>query len=157
MALFAIGIKNYQRESQRNFMQKEINFMADNLGNQIKQAADSPDSYGLYTRSSDVLILALPAINEDEDFIYSGGDIIYDYVVYYLQNGSLYKKIIADDQSYREDKEEPVLPSVIQFECIYTPQEDTELVSCTIGTTQNVDGTSLSFTATKTARMRNHQ
>ena len=155
MTLFVVGIKNYRRESQRNFMQKEINFTADDLGTQIKQAAEVPVTYDGTNRSAETLILALPAINEDEAFIYNGDSLLYDHVIYYLSEKDLYKKVVPDSQSIREEKEEPILGDVSKFECIYEPQTDTELATCTIETSKEVSGSTLSFRAIKTARLRN--
>lgn len=155
MTLFVVGIKNYRRESQRNFMQKEINFTADDLGTQIKQATLVPVAYDGTSRSAQTLILALPAVDEDENFIYNGDSLLYDYYIYYLSGKELYKKVVPDSQSVREEKEEPILGDVSKFECIYEPQTDTELVTCTVETTKEVSGSTLIFSATKTARLRN--
>jgi len=157
MTLFIIGVKNYSRESQRNFMQKEINFTADDIGVQIKQAAEVPGSYDTYTRGSNTLILAVPAIDEDEEFLYIGDALLYDYFIYYLSGGTLLKKIITNENSIREDKENPVLKNVNQFECSYTPETETELVSCNLSTSQTISGTTLNFSANKTSRLRNQR
>jgi prepilin-type N-terminal cleavage/methylation domain-containing protein len=157
MALFIVGIKNYQRESQRNFMQKEINFTADDIGIQIKQAADAPETYGSYNRDAQTLILALPAVDINDDFIYSGTNRIFDHIVFYRDGNSLKKVLIPDALSTREPKEDFVLDSVSNFSCSYSPPSETELVSCILETGRSVAGVNLKFEATKTARMRNHQ
>lgn len=157
MSLFAVGLKNYQRESLRNQMQKELNFTADDIGIQIRQAADSPLTFGADTRSSDKLILAMPAVDSDEDFIYNGGALVLDHVVYYSSGSTLYKKVISNNLSAREDKEQPVLESVSNLNCSYTPNENTEIVTCNLTTSRSVAGQTLTFNAGKTARLRNQR
>lgn len=155
--LFMIGLRNYQRESQRNLMQQEINFVADDLGTQIKQAALAPETFEDHTRSTETLILALPAVNPDEDFLYTGDSLLYDHVIYTLQEGTLYKEVVIDPTSNREAKRDPVLSNVSEFTCLYNPQSETEIISCTIRTSKDISGRTLAFDAVKTARMRNHQ
>jgi hypothetical protein len=157
MTLFMIGIRNYQRENQRNIMQKEINFTTDDIGTQIKQAAESPGSYDSYIRGPQNLILALPAVNEKEDFLYSGEVLLYDYYIYYLQDGYLYKKIIPNDASARSARENALLGNVTAFNCDYQPMSETEIIQCTVSTSKKVSDTTLNFNASKTARLRNHR
>lgn len=157
MTLFMIGIKNYRRESQRNFMQKEINFTADDLGMQIKQATDSPATYDVYTRGPETLVLALPSINADGDFLYYGSELLKDYVIYYLQNSSIHKKIVSDPSSSRSPRESTVLNDVSSFNCLYTPPAETEIIECTIMTSKSISGTNLNFSAVKTAGLRNRR
>jgi len=157
MTLFLVGVKNYQRESQRNFMQQEINFTADDLGSQIKQAAEAPEIYDTFTRDSQALILALPAIDNNQKYIYSGSSLIYDYIIFYLEDGALKKTVIPNAQSTRLAKDDSVLEDVSNFNCNYSPSTDTELITCVLETSQTVSKTNLNFTATKTARLRNKQ
>jgi hypothetical protein len=103
------------------------------------------------------LILALPAINSNQEFIYSGSDLVYDYFIYSWADNILRKKIVPDIASHRTAKDEPILQNVNQFDCIYTPSTDTDMVSCVLGTSATVDGNTLEFSATKTARLRNHR
>ena len=157
MTLFLVGVKNYQRESQRNFMQQEINFTADDLGSQIKQAAEAPESYDTFVRDAQNLILALPAVDTNQNFIYSGDDLIYDYVIFYIDGSVLKKIVIPDVQSTRAAKNDSVLENVSSFNCTYSPASETSLITCTIQTSQTISKSILNFTATKTARLRNHQ
>jgi prepilin-type N-terminal cleavage/methylation domain-containing protein len=156
-ALFNVGVKNYRTESQKALMQKEINFVADDIGVQIKQAAKVPESFDVYNRTASSLILALPAVDIDENFIYSGGNLAYDHYIYSLSGGNLTKKIVTDANSNRQDRETTVLNNVTEFNCTYLPDVDTEQVTCIITTAVTVRGNVISFTAEKTARLRNFQ
>lgn len=154
-ALFVVGIKNYQVESQRSFLQKEVNFVADDIAIQAKQAYAVPETYDIYARSADTLILALPAINESENFIYSGNNLATDYIIYYLADGSLYKKMVADTSSTRADRETEIISNVSSFNCLYTPFTDTQEIDCTLVIAKDVGSVTLDFTAQKTAKLRN--
>ncbi len=154
-ALFAVGLKNYRVESQRSFLQKELNFVADDIGNQAKQAYAVLENYDIYTRDSDTLILALPAIDVAESFIYSGENFTTDYIIYYLSDGTLYKKTIANENSKRQSRETEVLKNITNFNCLYTPYTATQEIECDIRLNKQISNVTINLQAHKTAKLRN--
>jgi len=67
----------------------------------IKLASKVEATYDVYTTDSTHLILKIPAIDSSENFIYSGGARVNDYIVYYLDGKNLHKVIDAPNVSSR--------------------------------------------------------
>jgi type II secretory pathway pseudopilin PulG len=99
-AIFSVVIKTYHVESQRGFFQKELNFVSDAMVRDIKQS-HIVQNYDPYILSSDTLILSLPSLDDTDKFIYSGGNVLTDTVVYYRSGNSFYKILFANPLSKR--------------------------------------------------------
>ncbi len=69
----------------------------DDIDSYVRQANRTMESYSTYTAGSQVLILQIQSINSSKQLI----SATYDYVVYYLVSGSLYRQVIPNAASTR--------------------------------------------------------
>jgi prepilin-type N-terminal cleavage/methylation domain-containing protein len=97
--IFIVALKNYQVSMAKSSLQNEVNFLLDDIANNAKLATEIPASYDIYNRPESQLILAVPAIDASRNFLYSGSNLLKDYYVYYLDNGSLHKKIFSNNEA----------------------------------------------------------
>lgn len=161
--IFITSIKNYRTESQKSTFQKELNFVVDNIAKDVKEAAEVPEKtednvFFLSPAIPPVLILAIPATNSSNDFIYNvDGLMEKDYVVYYLSGQDLKRKIYANNSGSKESSDNTILKNVSNLTFTYSPtffdagQVKTEItVSIDVGRT-------VTLSAERLANLRNKE
>lgn len=157
MSIFSTAIRSYAVNSQKSFLQKELNFTIDNIGKDIKQAVEIPANYDdTFTTNSDTLILALPATESDGDFIYTGGVLEKDYIIYWLSGSDLKKKVYANALGTRTNSENTILSNVSSLVYTYTPDAlpyTQAKISLTINRT--VNNISVAISGERTSNLRN--
>lgn len=161
-AIYAVTLKEYKIEKARNEMQRSVNFASDELGKNIKQAINIPETYDTYTRDdeSETLIIELPSINSSEEYLYNGDDLRTDYIIYYRSGSELHKITLADSLSTRYDvsgEDFKILSDVTDFNCDYEPLVDTDVVTCSIALSQGIYNKDITVSAEKTAIKRNRE
>ncbi|MDD3480956.1 MAG: prepilin-type N-terminal cleavage/methylation domain-containing protein [Patescibacteria group bacterium] len=159
-AIYAVSLREFKIEKNRNEMQRSINFASDELGKNIKQAINIPENYDTYTRGPETLITELPSIDSDEEYLYNGSDLRTDYIIYYLSGSELHKITLADPLSSRQEvsgSDIIILSNVTNFSCDYDPDVETDVVSCDIALSQNIYNKDITVNATKTAIKRNQE
>jgi prepilin-type N-terminal cleavage/methylation domain-containing protein len=119
--IFVTSIKNYRTESQKSAFQRELNFVVDNISKDVKEAAEVPQNYDVFALAPTVLILAIPATNSSNNFIYTGEVLEKDYVVYYLLNQELKRKIYANPLGSRQSSENTIMKNVSNLAFTYSP------------------------------------
>jgi len=157
MSLFSTAIKNYAVNSQKSFLQKELNFTIDSIGKDIKQAVEVPATHdGLFTTSGDTLILALPATDEDDNFVYTGNVLEKDYVVYWLLGSDLKKKVYANALGTRTNSENIILSDVASLQYSYVPDAPPfSQVKINLSISRSVNNVSVSISGERTSNLRN--
>lgn len=154
--VFAVAVKNYQTETAKTNLYREINYAADAISNELKNGAVIPSSYDVYTLSQNTLIIGLPALDENENFIYTEGVLNKDIYIYTLSQGNLIKKVIPDPSSSREPKESVVLTNVSSVNFSYYPDISNPIqVSFDINLALPVGKATAKANATRTANLRN--
>lgn len=110
-SIFAVALKNYQVSITQNNLQKDVNIVLDDISRNIKEAVELPLSYTnkndeTFNRGSDTLILAIPAIGEEQRFLYDiNGNVKKDYIIYQIIDDKLHKKAYMDPDSERIDQD----------------------------------------------------
>ncbi|MBW6431624.1 prepilin-type N-terminal cleavage/methylation domain-containing protein [Patescibacteria group bacterium] len=111
-AIFAVALKNYQVSIAQNNLQKDLNIVLDDISRNVKEAVELPLSYTTasnetFNRSGDTLILAIPAIGDEQRFLYDENDAMKkDYIVYQIIGTELHKKAFTDIDSGRINQDE---------------------------------------------------
>ena len=159
--IFSTVLKTYHIESQRGFFQKELNFVTDAMVRDIKQSR-LIQSYDPYILSSSVLILSLPAIDNNNQFIYAGNTLLSDTIVYYRSGSSFYKVQFANPLSKRAIgtflgiQWTLISDSVTNVNFTYVPDIDNaRQVGFTITLSKMVGKTNVVLTSRDTANLRN--
>jgi prepilin-type N-terminal cleavage/methylation domain-containing protein len=159
VSIFAVAVKNYRIYSQQSALQKEVNFTVDEIGKEIKQSMDMPASYDTYTRSDTTLILDLPAVDEDDNFLYDGGGVISDYYIYSYDSGALTKTVYADSSSKRypsSGSSYEILSSISSFSFTYSEPDYNE-ATVNLTASKTVYGTNISISSVVTSKPRNKE
>jgi prepilin-type N-terminal cleavage/methylation domain-containing protein len=111
-AIFAVSLKNYQVSIAQNNLQKDLNIVLDDISRNVKEAVELPLSYTTasnetFNRSENTLILAIPAIGDQQRFLYDeNGAMKKDYIVYQIIDNRLHKKTFTDADSERINQDQ---------------------------------------------------
>lgn len=162
-SLFSVAINNYQFSFTQSTLQRETNFVIDNITRDIKQSVEIPKIYGGINRGSEKLILALPAVDVDENFLYDGSSLKKDYVIYYLDGTSLRKSITADPSSKRVNlngTDRIILENVSSLSFSYIPNIldiETTQVDVNMTVTKNTNKATVTIGSDVSAVKRNYE
>lgn len=160
-SIFVTGMKNYQFNFQKSTFQKELNFTIDSISNDVKSGHSIPASHDVFTTSSNTLIVALPAIDENNNFIYTGGSLELDYIVYYFSNGTLRKRVYGNSLGKRNaingtDRELLSNVELVNFQFI-PGIADASQVKTSITLTKQTSRVNVRATGERTTNLRNKQ
>jgi len=161
-SLFSVAIKNYQVSSTQAVLQRETNLAVDNITREIKQSIEIPENY-VVGRSPTVLILALPSIDENENFIYDGSSLEKDYITYSLDGTNLHKTVSANLSSTRSQKngtDKIVLSNISSLEFTYilnSPGMETTQVNLQMTVSKTVSNTTILIDIDNSAIKRNYE
>jgi len=159
-AIFSVAIRNYQVSFAQSGIQKDLNLVVDGISREVKQSIEIPESHLTFERSATLLILALPAINEEDEFIYNGEEIEKDYLIYQLDQNRLKKITLANPESRRhltDQSEKIILTDVSDLSFVYTPTFETTKVETSITVSRFISKTNLVIDAKNTANRRNYE
>lgn len=157
-SLFMTADKNYRVESQRTYLQKEINITADALANEMKLAHSVIENAHGKTLSSTTLIMQVPAIDNNGNFIYTEGVLEFDIFIYeYKQAEKLLEKtVIPNQSSARAGKSFIVLRDVASVNFAYNPDIYNPLsIKANFEVTRVVGKNNIHLSAERTAFLRN--
>lgn len=161
MAVFAIYMtagKNFRVQSQRSYLQKEMNFTADALANEMKLATTVQQESQGKTLSGTDLIMLLPAVDNSGNFIYNGGIPEYDTFIYSREGNILRKIVIPSAGSSRSAKDFTVLTDVSSVSFTYVPDSINPLsITARLEVSRTVSKNNIKITAERTAFLRNKQ
>ncbi len=161
--VFSVALKSYHVSFAQSTLQREANLVVDSILRETKQAVSIPETLGETERSETVLILALPAMDEDNNFIYSGGLFEKDYLIYYLEESELRKKVSASPQSTRysqDGSDRALLDNVSSLAFSFTPAglgEETVRVDASITASRIVSRTNVKVEVEGSATKRNYE
>lgn len=161
--IFVTVMKNYQVSGQKTAFQREINFATDDISKNIKLATSVPSTYNGYTTGVNTLILALPAIDNDRNFLYDGNGIIQkDYYVYYVSSNNLKRKIFSTTgKRAAQNNQDIVLLSNLNtngFALSYFPTlANPDQVRITIGLKKMIGKMAVTSTSSTKVNLRNKQ
>lgn len=157
--IFTSAVKNYETNSQKSLLQKDLNFAIDSIGNNIKEAVLVPQSQDTFSLSENTLIIALPAKDTNGNFIYSAGVIEKDYFIYYLSDNNLRKKIYANALGSRMDQnghDTILISNVSTLNYTYLPNStEATQVKVDLSLEKAVGKRTVSISGAKTANIRN--
>jgi prepilin-type N-terminal cleavage/methylation domain-containing protein len=116
-SIFVVALKNYQVSITQNSLQKDLNIVLDDISRNVKEAVELPLMYTTtddetFNRSGNTLILAIPAVGNEQRFLYDvNGLIIKDYIIYQINGTELSKKafINADSNRINQDKSDKIV------------------------------------------------
>ncbi len=107
-----------------------------------------------YTTDNDTLVLELPSLSNTGNFIAGS----YDYVVFYLSNGSLYQVTDFNASSTRTKTDKKLAENVQTFSLTYDTVDPTQAstIAIDLQTSEPARGTTVSAHVTDTILLRNH-
>ncbi len=159
VSIFVTALKNYQVNFQKSTMQKEINFTLDSIGNDIKSGAVIEGSYEDFVSSGNTIIIGIPAVDDDNNFIYTGDAIELDYFVYYQAGQTIKKHIYANSLGKRtgqDGSDYVILDNLNTLSFEYTPGlASANQIKTTIETVKNISNTNVKMTESKITNLRN--
>ena len=160
-SIFVTALKNYQINITKSDFQKEVNFSLDDINKNIKLAIEVPLTYGSYSLSQNILILALPTTDSSANFIYEDGAPLKDYVIYYSENGNLHKVTHADPSGIRANQngeDKIILGNLTNVNYSYFPGlTGASQVEATIEVGKIVQKTNIKIEGKRLANLRNKQ
>lgn len=158
-SIFSTAVKNYRVNFQKSVIQKELNFTLDSIANDIKSAATVNGSFCGFTTNENTLILGIPAINEDNDFIYTGDVLELDHIIYFKTGNTIKKHICANilgKKASLDGKETMLINNVSDFSIEYSPGiVGAEQIRLEMGIEKPADKTTIRITGQRTANLRN--
>lgn len=95
------GIVSSKNEYLKSRLTSEARIISEGIMDNVKLAASVEESSGTYTTGSSTLILAVPAIDSSNNFIYSGNQGLLDHIVYTLEEKNLHKIIYSTNSDSR--------------------------------------------------------
>lgn len=165
-SIFATALRNYQVQVVQNTLQRDLNVVLDDISRSVKDAVEIPTSYEapngevfIRTPNSSTLVLALPAIDENQQFIYNqAGRVEKDYLIFQLIESELHKKIFAYEMSSRfpqNNSDKIVLEDISQLSFNYF--NNSRLVETKISLEKGVLKTSIKINGENKSVKRNEE
>jgi len=170
-AVYRTGIRAYPENFEKANIQTSLNFLTDSIADYTKKASNTLQTYDGKNRNNNtvksILILQIPAITQSDQaepnkFVYTGATLEKDTVVYYLENGNLYKRYYGNaggEMHAQDGTPRIVLKNVSNFSCDYLNLVGSEYstISCTVTVSKNIFGKNYTVTTLKKANLRNVQ
>jgi len=104
--MYMNGMISSEKEMRKSKLQVEAKNVLEGITYNVKLSSGIEPSYGGYTslEGQNTLILKVPAIDSSDNFLYTGGQKISDYIVYYLDSNNskeLHRLIVSTDPRSR--------------------------------------------------------
>ena len=158
LGVYDMGLKIYKREYIRTNLQGELKIAMDRITKDTRHAIDVTPTYNTYTTdTSTTLILEMPAIDNDNNFIYDGeGNFVVDYVIYFKDDSSL-NRIVDPNPLSSRDQKNVVMPTYANtLSLTYDPDIPTALsVDIILKTSDTFRGEELEIEINQTATLKN--
>lgn len=159
--IFITVVKNYQISSQKNNIQREINFVTDDISKNIKLSKGVLTELNEHRSGETKLILSLPAIDENENFLYdANGALLTDQFIYYIQGDQLHR-IIYSQSGARQSRggQDLILLEDLDangFQVTYSPTTSTaSQVKAELRVKKTINKKNVTAESTVTAGLRN--
>lgn len=139
--MYVKGTISSKTEINRSKLQVEAKNTLEGITSNVKLATKMEASYGGYTGGASTLILSLPAVDANENFLYSGNQKIHDYIIYRLENKNLHKLVFSTDSNSRlysqNGSDQILLSNVKALTFAYEPALPTSIIVSTDLTVEN--------------------
>ncbi len=107
--MYISGTISSEKEIAKSKLQVEAKNALEGINNNVKLSAKIDSTYtsgagATYTGSNTTLILDVPAIDNSDNFLYSGSQKVYDHIIYYLDpnnSNNLHKLVFSDNTNSR--------------------------------------------------------
>jgi len=126
-SIYITSINNYQQELTQTKLQSDGQIILDEILNDITIASSVDASYNAYSTSSQSVILNVPALASNQNFIYSGNNLVFDRIIYYQDGVNLHKLVYANSSSsrYPQNNINKILTSKITgLNFVYNPDQN---------------------------------
>lgn len=159
-SIYTNSIKTFQQELTQAQLQADSQLIVDNIINDIKSAQSVEANYDTYSSDTDSIILKVPAVDANQNFLYTGSVMVFDRIIYYKSGPAIHKIIYADTNSNRyalNGLNKTLSSNVTGLTFNYYPDNILPTaVSTTIQLTKNVGKFNRSVILTSKAKMRNN-
>jgi prepilin-type N-terminal cleavage/methylation domain-containing protein len=159
--VFAVALRSYRLNIQKSFFQKDLNFTLDSIANTAKSASDIPLNNNGYQAAQSVLILAVPAKDQSQNFVYDGSALEKDYYIYYLSDGNLHKRIFANPNGVlagENNSDSIVINNVSAFNTTYLPDlNNAKAATISLTLSKSVGNHNVTLSQQRTINLRNKQ
>lgn len=161
VSLYVTGFKTFREEMASSTVQSNGQTILDALTTDIKNGLQIEPAYDTYVSDADSIIIRIPAIDSSNNILYSGSDMLFDRIIYFYQDNSIHKIILADPSSSRYSKNgyDTILDTrILELQFAYEPDVATAtLVTATVRSDIKVSGAiTRSIILSGKARLRNH-
>jgi len=156
--VYIVGLQEYPKIFNQSQLQSNANTTLAGIVNNIKQGTKIPDSYDIYTKGASVLIIELPAQDTNGDFIYVDDVLQVDTFIYSLNGNDLEKRVFGYDLGVRggdDGNPSVILRNVTALNCTYDVPSNPVEATCSITTEDRTNLKTYTYTATRTAYLRN--
>lgn len=109
--IYASGMKTYREQLAQTRLSSEAQTILDRITTETKMAKQVEAEYNTFTTGGNTLILNLPAVDNDQNFLYTGSNLRVDRVIYYQVGSELHRLVYADSGSirYSQNNQDTVL------------------------------------------------
>ena len=160
VTVYIVGYSTFREELASSIVQSDAQTIMDSMTQDIKNGMLIEPAYSSYTTDQDTIIIRVPAIDKNNNIVYSGTDMLYDRIIYNYTNSSIHKIVFADPASSRYPRNgiDAVLDkNILSLAFQYNPNQTTAtLVMVTISSEQSAGSIERKITLTGVARLRNH-
>lgn len=95
------GLVSSKNEYLKSRLSSDARIISEGILDNIKLAASVEENSGIYTTGISTLVLAVPAIDSDNNFIYNGNQLLLDNIIYTLEGENLHKIIYSTNGTSR--------------------------------------------------------
>ena len=100
-SIYVNGIKSSREEFIQTQLQSDAQTILDRITGDIKLAQGVDANYNTFVTSENTIILKVPAIDQSQNFLYTGTDLLLDRIIYYKHNSELHRVVYANMASIR--------------------------------------------------------
>ena len=166
-SVYLVGFRTFREELASSTVQSNAQTILDQIILDTKNGMliESPlDPFIIngktYTTGTNMIVIRLPAIDNDKQIIYSGSDMLYDRIIYYYLNNEIHKVTYAEVSSsrYKNNAADTILDrNALSLSFEYDPDETAAtLVKVNLSSTISVGNRSKEINISGQARLRNH-
>jgi prepilin-type N-terminal cleavage/methylation domain-containing protein len=157
--VYIFGMKTYTEQFIQTKLHSDSQTIIDRITTDVNVAAAIEGSYGSYNTGETTLIIKVPALDVNQNFVYASGTMVYDRFIYYQEGNSLHKLTIASSSStrYSQNNENKTLTTrLTTLAFAYEPDITSPIsVTTTITLSQTAGKINKSATLTGKANLRN--
>lgn len=160
-SVYIKGMQTFRTELSQSQLQSDAQTILDEILNDVKNGQSIETSYNndQFTTGQNSIIIKIPALDSNQNILYTGTNMRFDRVIYYFEGNSIHKVVYADSGStrYANNGIDKVLAkNVLVLSFSFEPIDSPTLITVNVSNNTSIGQNERTVSITGQARLRNH-